>query len=588
MAENKSPVQQARKFYENLSSLQKGLLIAIPVLIIAGIVWIIASAEGPAPDMKVLYSDLNSEDAGKITEQLKLQKIDYSLSEGGSTILVPKDQVFQTRLDLANEGLPGNSTPGYELFDKTNLGMSEFVQKLNFRRALEGELSQTINSLDEVKKTRVHLVIPENSLFKEDQKQPSASVTLHLESGRSLGKLSIEGIQTLVSSSIEGMTPGQVSVVDQRGKLLSEAPMDESTIAGMTAMQHEQQRRVEQNLEQKVQSILNAALGADNSQVSVSAELDFTKVEQNITDYDPDRQVVRSEQQIVEKSESQDSLSYPAGNMAKEESNNIQNYEIKKIEEHIIHSVGGIKRLSVSAMVNGKNEIVTGEEGIKSYEYIPRTEDEMNKLTELVRNAVGYSPERNDNISVINVPFENLYNDEDLKQLNPVAWYMLPENQKLIFLLAAIIIAMLLMYTLLQSKIVKDRIRIALALPEKVKIGDDDIDDDEDEAEELEDLDLDEDDLLLLPAELPETLLLEGEREEDDEPEDLYEHDGESEESLAARAKAELDDSEATEMTEDAMMKIEMKQKVESFADDQAEEAARLLRLFMAQDFDKY
>lgn len=585
MAENNTTIEQAQNFYQRLAGWQKALIIAIPLVIIVGIITIIATTGSANPDLKMLYSDLNAEDAAKITEQLKEQKIDYVLEDGGSTIKVPKDKVFQTRLDLASAGLPENSTPGYELFDQTNLGMSEFVQKLNYRRALEGELSKTINSLDEVKKSRVHIVIPENALFKEDQKQPSASVTLHLKSGRSISKISVNGIQTLVSSSIEGMVPGQVNVTDQRGKLLSETPLDESTVAGLTAMQHEQQRRVEKHLEEKAQAILDAALGADNSQVSVTADLDFTKVEQNITDYDPDRQVVRSEQQIIGTSESQDSLSYPAVNMSKDQSNIIQNYEIKKIEEKIVHSVGTVQRLSVSAMVNGKYEIITNDEGVKTYQYVPRTEEEMNKLNELVKNSVGYDPERNDNVSVLNIPFENLYSDEDIEQLNPQVWYLQPQNQKLLFLLAAIIIAILLMYTLLQSKIVKDRVRIALSLPEKVKVGENELEEEEDEEEELEELDLDDDDLLLLPAELPDTLLLESDKSEE-VPEEIYnKEESESEDSLAARARAELDDAEAPELTEDAMMKIEMKQKVENFAEEQAEEAARLVRLFMAQDY---
>lgn len=582
MAEN-TPILQARNFYQKLSGWQKGLIIAVPLIIVTGIIWIVASSGGQQPNMKILFSDLSAQDAAKITEQLKEKKIEYKLEDGGATVLVPEETVFQTRLDLASEGLPENSTAGYELFDKTNLGMSEFVQKLNYRRALEGELSKTINSLEEVKKSRVHIVIPENALFKEDQKQPSASVTLHLKSGRSISKISVEGIQTLISSSIEGMSPSQVNVTDQRGKLLSDAPLDESTVAGLTAMQHEQQRRVEQHLEAKAEAILNSALGADNAQVSVTADLDFTKIEQNITDYDPDRQVVRSEQQIMKKSESQDSLSYPAVNMADDQTNVIQNYEIKKTEERIIHSVGNIKRLSVSALVNGKNEIITSPEGIKTFNYVPRTEEEMNKLTELIKNAVGYDPTRNDNVSVLNVPFENFISDDEIQQLNPLPWYNQPENQKLIFLLVAIIIAILLMYTLLQSKIVKERIRIALALPEKVKISEDEIEDDDDEEEELEELDLDDDDLLLLPAEMPETLLLEGEKEQDDES-DYYGGESTEDIDLASQARAQLDDSEPVELTEEAMMKIEMKQKVESFIDEQTEEAAKLVRLFMAQD----
>jgi flagellar M-ring protein FliF len=581
MADN-AIVKQAKEFAGRLTRIQKIIIGSVVGAVITGIIIIIVSASGGEEEMAVLFNSLEEKDAAQITEKLKEKNIDYELKDNGRTILVDKQAVYDTRIDLAGEGLPEQGGVGYEIFDKTNLGMSEFVQRLNYRRALEGELARTINSLEEVKKSRVHIVIPEKALFEKDQKEPSASVTLHLKAGSSISKLSIEGIQNLVASSVEGMKDGQVTVVNNRGKVLSEAPIDQSTVAGMTAVQHQQQQQFEQYLANKVQSLLDGVLGVGNSEVRVNSELNFTQVERTTTDYDPERQVARSEQIITEQSESTDSLSYPAVNMAKDEQNVITNYEIKKSEEKVVQEVGSVERLSVAVLINGSYEVVE-KEGAKQMEYQPRGEEEMNKLKEIVKNAVGYDPTRNDQVSVLNVPFDTMVDERELEEYYEELWYLNPDMQRLIGLVLAMLVVIFIMYRLLQSKHIKDRLRIAFALPEKVEVEEPE-EEEEEEEEELEEFDLDED-LLLLPAELPEQLLLEGEKAEKEMDKSLDEEETTIDKDvLAERAKAKLDEAEQPEMTEEAVMKLEIKRKVEDYMEEQSEEAAKLVRLFMAQD----
>ena len=559
-------IEQLKNFYSKLTKLQKGLIFGVLIAVLAGTILLLSSAS-PEKEMGVLYSNLEDSDASKILEILKEKNIKYELKENGKTILVDKNQVYETRLQIAGEGLPESSTVGYEIFDKTNLGMSEFVQKLNYRRALEGELSKTINSLDEVKNARVHIVIPEKALFEKDQKEPTASVFLNLKSGRSISKVSIEGIQNLVASSIEGMKPDAVTVVDKQGKILSPSPLNENSIAGLTASQLEQQVKAEQYIANKVQSLLNNVLGEGNAQVRVNAELDFTQVEKEITDFDPDRQVLRSEQTISEVSNSSDSLSYPAVNMARDQSNVISNYEISKTISRVREEVGNIKRLSVAAIVNGVTKVVE-KDGQKAIEYIPRKEEEMQKLTDIVKNAVGYDPTRNDQVTVLNVPFDMTWLEEEVKDTIQPVWWQNPEYIKLIVLVVAMILTILLMYKLLQSKQIRERIRIAFSLPEKAEVEDDIA---EEREEELEELEFDEDELLLLPAELPEQLLLEGDRIEKESEgfDDGGDEDGLDKNALAARARAKLDDSGATSLSEEALMSLELKSKVQNYVQSQ-------------------
>lgn len=575
-------VTQFKEFANKLTNTQKMIFGGVLVAVLVGISSLFFISEDQ--DMKVLFSNLEQADAAKIVENLKEKGIMYELKDNGSTILVPENTVMDTRLSLASEGLPENSVVGYELFDKTNLGMSEFVQKLNYRRALEGELAKTIASLEEVKKARVHLVIPEKTLFKADQKTPTSSVTLHMKSGRSISKISIQGIQNLISGSVEGMKTEDVVVLDSKGKILSDAAIDENSVAGLTATQLTQQNRVEEHLTGKVQSLLDGVLGAGNSQVRVSAELDFTRIEQTKTDYDPEKQVTRSEQNIVDRNQTADSLSYPYVNMNKDMTNSITNYELSKNVEHIIHEVGAVKRLSVAVMINGVNKVIDNE-GIKTLEYTPRADEEMNKFNQIVKNAVGFDPSRNDQISVINIPFDNSDMEGELEEFYSQKWYEKPENQKIIFLLAAILITMILMFALLQSKYIKNRVRVALSLPENIEVEDDEILEEENEYTD-EEIVFDENDVLLLPSDLPDQLLLEGDKEDRDlaEAAELDGGEGFDKAALAKRANATFEDT--TEVTEQTLIKLEMKKKVEEFVNNNTGEAVRILRMFMMQDVD--
>jgi flagellar M-ring protein FliF len=349
-------------------------------------------------------------------DKLKEKAVPYQLDDGGKTIRIPKDQVYDLRLSLAGEGLPQSSIIGYELFDRANLGVSDFVQKINYRRALEGELARTILQIDEVEAARVHLVVPEKTLFKEDEKPATASVVLKLKSGNVLSKESIRGISHLVASSIEGLDADNVTIVDSRGVLLSENKGN--SLAATTSSQYELQHQVETYLAAKAQSLLESVVGTGNALVQVTAELDFRQVERNMEQYDPDNTAILSESIQEDKTPQSDSAA-PATH-----SSTLTNYQVNKTVEHIVENMGNIKRLSVAAVINGIPKSVE-KDGQKVEEITPRPQDEMNKLTDLVKKSVGFDPTRNDEVSVTNLTFGVNGNDQDLvyKQTPGSDWY---------------------------------------------------------------------------------------------------------------------------------------------------------------------
>ena len=390
-------------FVQRLSLGQKVMLVAVTLASIGAIVALIMLVNRPSYAM--LFTNLHPEDASKIVEKLKEKSVPYTLDDGGKTILVPKQQVYDLRLSLAGDGLPQSSVIGYEIFDRTNLGVSDFVQKVNYRRALEGELARTILELEEVEAARVHIVVPERTLFKEDEKPATASVVLKLKSGNPLKREAVQGIAHLVASSVEGLETSNITIVDSRGSLLSDATKPNS-VAAMTTTQYELQQRVESYLAQKAQSILEGVVGGGNALVQVNAELDFRQAERTLEQYDPDNTSVRSEQTTEEKTPVNDTL--PPATRA----NTVTNYEVNKTVEHIVENVGNIKRISVAALVNGKEKSVENK-GERTTEYSPVPQEEMNQLTDIVKKAVGYNPQRNDEVSVVNLPFGKNVGKED-------------------------------------------------------------------------------------------------------------------------------------------------------------------------------
>jgi len=394
-----STISQLKEFWDKLSLARKVLLIGVAIASIVVFAFLISWFR--EPEYGVLFSNLEAQDASKIIERLKERKIEYKLEDNGRTVLVPRQNVYELRLQFAGEGLPNSSIVGYEIFDKNNIGVSDFVQKINYKRALEGELARTILQIEGVEAVRVHIVMPEKTLFKEDQKEPTASVILKLKQGTRITRENVQSIAYLVANSVEGLDPKNVTILDSRGRLLSDNS-ESDPLAKVSGKQYELKRSVEQYLADKVQSLLDGVLGQGNSIVRVDVELNFTQVEKTIEEYDPDKTVVRSEQTTQERSSSVDS-SFASTNSQR--TNTITNYEVNRTLQRIVESVGNIKRLSVAVLVNGTYK-VSEVDGVKKVEYIPRDEEQIQKLTEIVKNAVGFNPDRNDQISVVSIPFE--------------------------------------------------------------------------------------------------------------------------------------------------------------------------------------
>lgn len=377
-------------------------------------------------DYKPLFANLNGEDAGEITKKLKEQKVPYRIAGDGRAILVPADKVYDLRLSLASEGLPQGGGVGFEIFDRKNFGMTEFVQKLNYQRALQGELARTIMQIGGVEHARVHLAIPEKSLFKESDKPPTASVVLQMKGGRMLRESEVQGIVHLVASSVEGMDPEKVTVLDSRGKVMSHAAPSDAT-GKMTSTMLETQRSYEKDLEERLQSLLDKAVGTGRSVARVNAVFDFKRVEKVEEKYDPEASAVRSEQRREEKDGTTAVASGTPGaqaNAAKSsagpalagggsKSDETLNYEVSRSSAKIFEPAGTLAKLSVAILVDGKYEAAAAAKpGQQSRpKYTPRSAEELQKIEALVRSSVGYNAERGDQVTVVNVPFQDTGED---------------------------------------------------------------------------------------------------------------------------------------------------------------------------------
>lgn len=395
-----------------------------------------------SPDFQVLFSNLSAEDAGEIVHKLKEKKVPFQLSAGGSSILVAGEQVYDLRLALAAEGLPKGGGVGFEVFDRTSLGATDFVQKLNYQRALQGELGRTIRQIREVEQARVHIVTPKESLFLEEQKKPTASVFLKTRSGMKLSAPQVEGIVHLVASAVEGLEPGSITVVDTSGKILSKRA-DLSFIAQLTTSQLEYQRNLEEGLKKKVQGMLEEVLGQNKAIARVSAEIDFQQIDITEERFDP-QPVIRSEQKSAEKSSSgagmkagetktgtasgpkppgakpgaepkmQPPASSPLSSTQAERQSEVRNYEISRINKHIKGPVGSLKRISVAVIVDGVYKEKAEAKGKKVKHYVPRAPEEMKSLENVVKRAIGYNEARGDQVEVIHMPFNwTVWEDEE-------------------------------------------------------------------------------------------------------------------------------------------------------------------------------
>lgn len=377
------------------------------------------------PEMQALFTNLAADDASAIVDRLKELKVPYELSAGGTTVLVPNDQVHDLRLQMTGQGLPHGGGFGFEIFDRTSLGVSDFVQKVNYRRALQGELARTIAQMPEVERARVHLSIPERRLFSQDQDRTRASVVLALKGGQTLTKTQVQGIVRLVANSVEGLQAHDVTVVDGHGHLLSGSAGDET--ARLSDSQLEYQRGMEKDIEGRIQTMVERIVGVNKAVVRVSSLLNFRQVETTEERYDPNGQVVRSEQRGQEKASGTNGVSggvpgvtsnVPPGKDAEpvqtssnssQNKNETVNYEISRTVSKIVEPIGTIKRLSVAVLVDGKYEGAKADgepaEGGAAKKYVPRSEDELKRIEEIVKKAMGFSAERGDEVQVVNAQF---------------------------------------------------------------------------------------------------------------------------------------------------------------------------------------
>jgi len=347
-----------------------------------------------AAGMVPLYSELTLEEASLITDNLNKGGFKYTLANNGTSIHVNSKQVHEIRMALAREGLPRRGGVGYELFDKTNLGATDMVQRLNRQRALEGELQRTIESLDEVKSVRVHIVVPEHTIFLDQQRDSKATVVVRPTIGRELTREQIRGITHLVASSVDGLKIQNISIVDVTGKLLS-SPFTGDDGSMISSHNRELRQNVEKHLVNKANQMLAGVLGHSKAIIQVDADLDFDKVEKEILTFDPESRVTRSEERQEENTKNA-----PDGDHQRERS--VTNYEIDRTVQKVVQEIGSIKRLTVSVAVDGRYDMVEGKRT-----FIDRTQEEMQKIEELVKNAVGYDLARGDQITVASLQFDN-------------------------------------------------------------------------------------------------------------------------------------------------------------------------------------
>ncbi|XYK79851.1 MAG: flagellar basal-body MS-ring/collar protein FliF [Labrenzia sp.] len=369
-----------------------------------------------APQMTTLYNELTLEDSAAIVSQLESQGVQFKLAREGASIMVPQEQVARLRMQLAAEGLPTGGSIGYEIFDRSDtLGATSFVQNINHLRAMEGELSRTISSLDRIRSARVHLVIPERQLFQRDRRPPSASIVLNVRGG--LGPGEIRAVQHLVATAVDGLDPDKVSIVDESGRLLaSGASSDDEGM--VSARLQERSTAIESRLRNQVEEILNSVVGPGRARVRVNADIDFNRLTETTETFDPEGQVVRSTQSKEEATSStrQDGQVTVGNELPNADANQnndaeeqdtsslteeIVNYEISRSTRTEVVEAGRITRLSVAVLVDGTYQ--TDEDGNSIY--TPRAQEALDRIAVLVRSAVGFDEARGDVVEVINLQF---------------------------------------------------------------------------------------------------------------------------------------------------------------------------------------
>lgn len=364
------------------------------------------------PPMALLYADLELGDSSQIATKLQGMNVPFQVRGDGSQVLVPADQVQQLRMALASDGLPAGGSIGYEIFDRTqSLGTSNFVQNVNHVRALEGEMARTIKTLGPVKSARVHLVLPQRDLFSRTRQEATASVILRMKGSTRLDRPQIQAVQHLVASAVPGLSPSRISIVDDRGTLLARGAGADGS--GATATADELRTQYESRVARSLEELLERSVGIGKVRAEVSAEFDYDRVTINTETFDPDQQVARSTQTTEESTRTREATPSDAvgvaGNLPEGQgeagagagsqtarTDTTTNFEISRTVKNQVREGGQVKRLSVAVLVDGLYTNGT---------YAPRTPEQLQQLTRLVRSAVGFNSDRGDSVELVNMQF---------------------------------------------------------------------------------------------------------------------------------------------------------------------------------------
>ena len=419
-------IEKIITMFKEMSMVRKVLLGGLVLVVVAGFITMFVWAN--KMPYKAAYSGLSQEDAAAVVEMLKSTKKPYRLAGDGTTILVPDAMVYDVRLTMAKEGIPKGAGVGYEIFDKSEFGTTEFVQKINKKRALQGELARTIAAFEAVKDAKVMIVLPKESVFVEEAKQPSASILLELIAD--LKKDEVAAIAHLVASSVQDLTPQLVTIVDTAGRILFEGKSEEEQARidaeSLADAQYQYKVRFEENMTRRIQTMLERIVGANKAIVRATSEMDFSKNNMNEEIYDPFErggEFIRSRKNRAEKVVQLDEqVGTPssvnpitdedqAGEKNRErvnKSDDTVNYEISRRIRETQKPMAELTRLSVAAVIDGKYELQTNDKGNTKRVYMPRSAEEMRQFQSIVSRAMGYNEERNDQVSMECFPFASI------------------------------------------------------------------------------------------------------------------------------------------------------------------------------------
>lgn len=365
------------------------------------------------PEYRVLYSNLGPEDASHVVKALQTDKVPYQLADNGATIMVPREVVYDQRIKIAGEGGLVGQGIGFEIFDKVKVGQTDFVQKINYTRALQGELARTISEFPSVESARVHLVIPQRSLFVEERQAPSASVVLKLTRPNvKPDQKETNAILNMMLMAVEGLDKGHISITDNGGKVLYQP--EEDSLAGASSTQMEHRLQVQRNLERRIEEMLQPLFGPGRVIAKVNADMDFSQKTIRREFFDPEKTAVRSEQRSEESQQGRANLEAGApdvnfrgdgvtGSVSDQNGSRetrTTNYEINREEQQIVANVGDLRRLTVAVIIDGTYEKVNG-----AWSFMPRGQEELERVRQLVSNAVGLDKARGDALEVSSAPF---------------------------------------------------------------------------------------------------------------------------------------------------------------------------------------